>query len=448
MEHALDLLMQWLNAHQDWILFFILLLSFLECLALVGILVPGVVLLVGVSTAAGAAGIDLWSMLLAGFIGAVLGDGVSYLLGYHYHHIIRRLPPFTTHPHWIEKGERYFHDYGSMGIVLGRFIGPLRPIMPLAAGLMEMPQRRFFTLDILSGAAWAGFYLMPGYLVGRSLEGQHALNRDHLVFLLGTILIAWLGAQLVRHTHRAIHSRQHKRQKALLLAGSLGALFLTLGLAVPLAPVQHLNTLTAQWMVSLRHPWLDVFFVGLTALGYYLPMVLWAAAVTVALLLQRNGYAGLLWVSLTLAGQGLMELTKRSFAFPRPTLVMQPPESFAYPSGHTAMILIFVGLLASFLLPGVNARHHPLILSCSAILILLVAVARLYLCVHWLTDILGGLLLGGFALAVFYVIVLYKPFPRVRPAPLLLATALAWIFNIALFAIPDFAAQAASAQLR
>ncbi|HEX4939666.1 MAG TPA: phosphoesterase, partial [Candidatus Kapabacteria bacterium] len=103
MEHYLDVLMQWLNQHQDWILFFLALLSFLECLALVGIVVPGVVLLVGVSTAAGSAGMDVWHVLLAGFIGAALGDGVSYLLGYHYHHVIRRLPPFSTHPHWIEK---------------------------------------------------------------------------------------------------------------------------------------------------------------------------------------------------------------------------------------------------------------------------------------------------------------------------------------------------------
>src|SRR3990167_9305712 len=167
MEHYLDVLMQWLTHHQNWILFFLALLSFLECLALVGIVVPGVVLLVGVSTAAGSAGMDVWLVLLAGFIGAALGDGLSYLLGYHYHHVIRRLPPFSTHPHWIEKGERYFNEYGTMGIVLGRFIGPLRPIMPLAAGLMEMPKSRFFTLDLLAGAAWAGFYLMPGYLVGR-----------------------------------------------------------------------------------------------------------------------------------------------------------------------------------------------------------------------------------------------------------------------------------------
>lgn len=447
MEHYLDVLMQWLNHHQNWILFFLALLSFLECLALVGIVVPGVVLLVGVSTAAGSAGMDVWLVLLAGFIGAALGDGLSYLLGYHYHHVIRRLPPFSTHPHWIERGERYFYEYGSMGIVLGRFIGPLRPIMPLAAGLMEMPKLRFFTLDLLAGVAWAGFYLMPGYLVGRSIEGQNALGTEHLVFLLGLIVLAWTGAQFTRHIHQSIHSRENKLNLALTLAGTLGLLFLVLGLILNTALIQQINLSTSHWMVSLRHNWLDPFFVGLTALGYYKPMLIWAAAVAAALLMQRNYYATLLWLGTTLAAQSLMELAKWAFGLHRPELVVAPPASFAYPSGHTAMILVFVGLLASFLLPGVNARRHQLILSCSAVLIMLVAAARLYLTVHWLSDIIGGLLLGGFMLALFYLIALRKPFRRVHPLPLLAATGLAWAVNIALFAVPDFAALLARYQL-
>ncbi|HVL01160.1 MAG TPA: bifunctional DedA family/phosphatase PAP2 family protein [Dongiaceae bacterium] len=443
----IDLLMQWLAEHRDWILFFVALLSFLECLALVGIVVPGVVLLVGVSTAAGAAGINVWLMLLAGFIGAALGDGLSYLLGYRYHHVIRRIPPFSTHPQWIEKGERYFDEYGTMGIVLGRFIGPLRPIMPLAAGLMEMSPLRFFILDLLAGIAWAGFYLMPGYLVGKSIEGQNALGTEHLVFLLGLILVAWLGAHFVRHTQRSIHSRQNKLGLAFTLAGCLALLFLVLGLTLSTDPVQQINLATTHWMMSLRHSWLDLFFVGLTSLGYFKPMLLWAVAVTAALLLQRNFYVAGLWVGITLTAQGLMELAKRLFEVARPALVAAPPTSWSYPSGHTAMMLVFVGLLTSLMLPGVAARRHQLILSISGILILLVAGARLYLTVHWLSDIVGGLLLGGLMLAVFYVIVLRKPFHRVQPVPLLLATALAWGVNIVLFTVPDFANLLARYQL-
>lgn len=438
MDFSLDQLIHWLAAHQDWILIAIAIVAFLESLALVGIIVPGIALLIAASTAAGSAGINPWPMLLAGFVGSVLGDGVSFLLGYRYHELIRRFPLLQAHPEWVAKGEKFFYRYGTMGIVLGRFVGPIRPVMPLVAGLLQMPPSRFFFINFLSALAWSPFYLMPGYLVGRSLDGQNALSTEHLVFLLGVVLAAWLMAQLTLSLYLAIEQRQNKRLRALLLAISLGLLFIALGIALRGDLLLQTNTAVAHWMLALRHPWLDLFFIGLTALGEYLPMMLWATLVALALALQRNYYAATLWAGFTLLAQALMELGKRGFALPRPELVQLPPLSLAYPSGHTCMILVFAGLLASFMLPSINARRYQLILSATAILVMLVAAARLYLTVHWLTDIVGGLLLGGFVLTLFYLVVLRWPFHRIRPVPLLIATALAWLINIAIFVAPDF----------
>lgn len=443
MEFSLDNLIGWLNSHPHLILFTIALLALLESLAIVGILVPGVALLMAAATAAGSADVDVWQMLLAGFVGAVIGDGVSFLLGYHYHPVIRQIPPFKSHPEWIEKGERFFQRYGLLGIVLGRFIGPIRPVMPLVAGFMEMPPRKFFTINVLSAVAWSPFYLMPGYLVGQSLEGPGALEGRHLGFLLGLFLGGWLLAQFGQRLHAAMHVRRIKLQLTLSLGGVFLSLLLVLGFTVQTGALQSLNTASAQWLFALRHHWLDDFFIGLTVLGEFSPMVVWAALVTFALLLQRNFYAAGLWVSFTLLGKLLMHGGKYGFAVARPELVTQPPDSFAYPSGHTAMMVVFCGLLASLLLPSVNARRHALILSCVAVLVMFVAAARLYLGVHWVTDIIGGLLLGGFILCLFYAVVLRWPFHRIRPVPLLIACALAWLINIAVFVLPQYSQWAA-----
>lgn len=439
MDVSLDSLTQWLAGNPFWILLAIAVLAFLESLALVGILVPGIALLLAAATAAGSTGIPVWEVLFAGFIGAVLGDGLSFLLGYHYHHVIRRFPPFTTHPHWVDKAEHFFHRYGLAGIVLGRFVGPVRPVMPLVAGLMQMSPARFFTVNVLSALAWSPFYLMPGYLVGKSIEGPGALKYQHLMFLLGIFLAGWLLAQFAQRAHGSMHKRAAKQQLALLLTLTCATFFIGLGWIAQAGLLQQVDTRAGQWIFSLRHPWLDGPFIGLTILGEYRPMVLWAALVTLALLWQRNGYAAGLWVGFTVLGQLLMEAGKHVFAIARPALVAEPPTSLAYPSGHTAMMLVFVGLLASLLLPSVNARRHSLILSCVAVPVLLAGVARLYLGVHWLSDVIGGLLLGTLVLALFYQLVLRRPFPRIRPLPLLLATALAFILNILLFVLPDLA---------
>lgn len=433
-----DSLSQWLAGHPLWILLGIALLSFLESLALVGIAVPGVALLMAATTAAGSSGIPLWQVLAAGYGGAVLGDGVSFLLGYHYHHVIRRVPPFSRHPEWIDKGERFFHRYGLVGIVLGRFVGPLRPVMPLVAGLMEMPPHRFFTINLLSALVWAPFYLMPGYLVGLSIDSPNALDQRHLILLLGLFLGAWLLAQFAQRLHAGMHRYTIKRALALLCSVVCALLFLGLGWSVAAGGWQDLNNQVAPWMVGLRHPWLDTAFIGFTILGEYPAMVLWAGLVTLALLAQRNFYAAGLWVGFTLLAQALMNLAKHGFAVARPQLIAEPPVSPAFPSGHTMIALVFLGLLASLLLPSISARRHSLILSCVAVLTLFAGTARLYLGVHWLSDIVGGLLLGALVLSLFYLLVLHRPFRRIHPAPVLIATVTAWLFGILLFALPEW----------
>ncbi|RLT91084.1 MULTISPECIES: bifunctional DedA family/phosphatase PAP2 family protein [unclassified Ketobacter] len=438
METAFAPLAQWLGEHQDWILIAIAVMAFLESLAVVGIVVPGVALLFAAGTAAGSTDIDVIWVLLAAFCGAVAGDGLSFLLGYHYHAFIRRIPPFKTHPQWIDKGEQFFARYGLMGIVIGRFVGPIRPVMPLVAGFMQMRPVNFFSVNMLSAIAWAPFYLMPGYLVGASLEGTNALSGRHLLFLSIMIVGGWLLAQLLWWTHDHIRQRRNKLLLAMVTGSACLALFISLSLVMQLDQVTDLNQRFSHWALSLRHRWLDDFFIVLTQLGYRAPMTLWGVLVTLALLLQRNTYAATLWVGTLLLGQTLLVGLKQWIAWPRPNLVAMPPESWAFPSGHTTMGLVFLGTLTILCLPGVPGPRQKAILSAVCILATTIAAARLYLTVHWPTDILGGLLLGGMILACLHTLVLQRPFRTVRPWPLIAATLAAWVISLFTWVVPHY----------
>lgn len=438
MEQSLESLAHWLSQHQDWILITIAAMAFLESLAVVGIIVPGVALLFAAGTAAGSAEVDVIWVLFAAFCGAVAGDGLSFLLGYHYHHIIRKIPPFKSHPEWIEKGENFFHKYGLMGIVIGRFVGPIRPVMPLVAGFMQMKPSSFLTINMLSAIAWAPFYLMPGYLIGASLEGENALSGRHMGFLLGTIVGGWLLAQLLWWAHDHIRQRRNKLELALITGAACLSLFIALSQVMQLDQVINLNQNLSQWALSLRHSWLNDFFIGLTQMGYRQPMTLWGALVALALLAQRNVYGAGLWVGTLLLGQTLLFALKDWFAWPRPALVAIPPESYAFPSGHTTMNMVFFGALAILCLPGVSGKRQKAILSGLCIVVATIAASRFYLTVHWVTDILGGFLLGGMILAALYTIVLKRPFRTIRPLPVILATVVAWLISLALWVIPSF----------
>jgi len=67
--------------------------------------------------------------------------------------------------------------FGILGVFVGKFIGPIRPLLPLTAGSLGMNFKYFLTVEILSSFLWALLYTVPGYYAGKSiLDSQFNLN--------------------------------------------------------------------------------------------------------------------------------------------------------------------------------------------------------------------------------------------------------------------------------
>ncbi|MBU6499656.1 MAG: DedA family protein [Rhodospirillales bacterium] len=144
-------------------------LAFGESLAFVSLLLPATVILFGIGGLIGASGIGFWAIWLAAVLGAVLGDWLSYWLGYHYKHAIAHVWPLSRRPDLLPRGERFFRRWGVAGVFVGRFFGPLRSAVPLAAGLCAMPMAPFQAANIASALVWATGILAPGVLGARWL---------------------------------------------------------------------------------------------------------------------------------------------------------------------------------------------------------------------------------------------------------------------------------------
>ncbi|RMN09962.1 PAP2 super protein/DedA protein, partial [Pseudomonas savastanoi pv. glycinea] len=54
--------------------------------------------------------------------------------------------------------------------MVGRFIGPLRPMLPMIAGMCDMPLPRFAAVSVLAAAGWSIAYLMPGWAAGAAIR--------------------------------------------------------------------------------------------------------------------------------------------------------------------------------------------------------------------------------------------------------------------------------------
>lgn len=127
-------------------------------------MLPATAILLGVGGLIGASGIGFWPIWFAAALGAILGDWVSYWLGYRYKYAIRQFWPLSRRPDMLVKGEAFFTKWGTAGIFFGRFFGPLRSTVPLVAGICAMPLMPFQLANIGSALVWATGILLPGVL--------------------------------------------------------------------------------------------------------------------------------------------------------------------------------------------------------------------------------------------------------------------------------------------
>jgi membrane protein DedA with SNARE-associated domain len=164
-------ILAFVREHQVWAGPVVFLFAFGESVALVSLLIPATFILLGLGALIGENGLSFWTVWISAGIGAILGDTVSYWLGRKFSHRVGDIWPLTRYPDLIPKGERFFLRYGIPGLFVGRFFGPLRASLPLAAGICAMPVIRFQAANVASAFIWSGAMLAPGVL------GVHFLTK-------------------------------------------------------------------------------------------------------------------------------------------------------------------------------------------------------------------------------------------------------------------------------
>jgi membrane protein DedA with SNARE-associated domain len=180
----------WLGS---WLFF---LLAFLESWPIIGLIIPGATLISFGGFLASQGYLDVRLVILAAFAGAAAGDFLNYLWGGHSRRWFGLAKTEVTSQASFITGQKLFNRYGAVGIFLGRFLGPLKQIIPFVAGLSRMSTLRFLIWDSLSILAWAAGYALLGYFTGTLFGSFLEQWADNLLLvgliILGAVLIFWL----------------------------------------------------------------------------------------------------------------------------------------------------------------------------------------------------------------------------------------------------------------
>jgi membrane protein DedA with SNARE-associated domain len=156
----------WVRANAAWAAPATFVIAFLESFPVVSIVVPSTALLLGIGALIGTDMLSPGPVLLACIIGGILGDAAGYWLARAIgpHAVRRRLPKSCRRPYaWSVV---VFRRWGWWAVFIGRFLGPMRAVTPLAAGVTGMRNLSFQSANILSAVIWAPLMLMPGSLGG------------------------------------------------------------------------------------------------------------------------------------------------------------------------------------------------------------------------------------------------------------------------------------------
>jgi undecaprenyl-diphosphatase len=160
------------------------------------------------------------------------------------------------------------------------------------------------------------------------------------------------------------------------------------------------------WMLAHRAGALTAFFRGVTWLGASVVTLPALAAAAIFLVLRRRSWVPVLDIAVVYGAAVILHAVVAQLVHrPRPPAAdwLSPARGWSFPSGHTTQAVAAWGILALLLTVGVGARTRVLIAGAAGTVAVLVGVSRVYLGVHWLTDVLAAAAMSVAMLALWAI---------------------------------------------
>ncbi len=429
-------LTNWLQNNPNWALLITFLISLSESLAIIGSIVPGSVTMTAIGILAGSGIMPVNLTLLAAILGAVAGDSLSYAIGYIYSERLIDIWPFKKYPHWLQYGKDFFALHGGKSVLIGRFIGPLRSITPIIAGILRMPQWSFLIANILSAIGWSLLYVMPGVLIGTASHDLSPERATHLfvlilillavIWVLG-IMLKWLlnvlNSLLKRHLHpiwlklknsssgRLLYDfitppkEETHDTTALLAFISLLCFFCfitVLGFVIQGEWLNSANIPTHLFIQSFHTVILEAFFIFCTQLTSTLTISCLFIISCAWFIYYKNSRAILYLSGLIILSSFVAFLLSYYVDSPRPPGLLVLMDGSSFPAVNLMVATAVYGFILFYINNGyllfTNILRTVLITALG-----LSGFGAIYLGDYWLADVLASYFAGAFIGLIFYL---------------------------------------------
>jgi membrane protein DedA with SNARE-associated domain/membrane-associated phospholipid phosphatase len=403
-----------------------------------GVPLPGETILLASGVLVQQGHLDLGDAIVFGILGAVIGDQIGYWAGREGGRpfVLRWGRYVLITSERLARAEAFFERHGGKAVFLARFFSGFRVFGALVAGISRMRWGTFILYNALGGAVWATAVVLVGYFLGSSLGlVQRWLGRATLVLvaMLALVvafylayrwaahnrgrLVGWGEAVLAYPPVARLRTRYDTQLRWLLRRLTLGqylGLHLTVGLLAAAGglwlfgglaedvltgdPLVRFDRVLDAYLHARATPPLTTFFLIVTALGSIETIVLLGVVVAAFFAWRRRWLFLGSWLAAVAGSAVLNHLLKGLFERPRPyfehPLLIET--SYSFPSGHAMESFVVYGMLAYFVILTLRSwESRVAVVFGAALLVVLIGFSRMYLGVHYLSDVLAGYAAGG-----------------------------------------------------
>jgi membrane protein DedA with SNARE-associated domain/membrane-associated phospholipid phosphatase len=385
-------------------------LAFLETGAFIGLIAPGETAVIVGGLVAGQGKISLPVLIAIVWACAVAGDVTSFTLGKRLGRgfLLRHGARLKITDERLKTVEGFFQRRGGATILVGRFIGFVRPLAPFVAGTARMPTRTFLSYDVLGAGLWSATFCVLGYVFWRSFTQLTAYVSRGL-FAVGAL--AALGAAIwyirdeerrerlrtyvIEHTPaplRGAFSLELVTLLALLAVG--GYTFFLVGQVVGHGGLHRADDAAFRMARDLSSPALVSVAKVVTNLGSSPVTALVALATAIGVGVRRRYIDAGMLVAGWVLSYAAAHIAKAAYDRPRPAGALIDTSLSSYPSGHAVYSVTLVACATVLVRAGTGWAMRISAVTVALVLVVLVCLTRVYLRAHFLSDVVGGVALG------------------------------------------------------
>jgi len=186
----------------------VFLAALLEAVPVVGSVIPGSTIIFALSALIPGGELQLEWVLAVAVAGAMLGDGSAFWIGHRAKHEILSSWPLSNYPRVVAQSETFFHRWGTLAVLLARFVPPVRAFVPITAGALGMSPALFYAVNIPAILLWAPAHVLPGVLAVTVLHKYGGFEHHAGLAKLCWLLAVLGGALIVAMATWAIRRRR------------------------------------------------------------------------------------------------------------------------------------------------------------------------------------------------------------------------------------------------